>query len=125
MLFEGVVNLQPETASFTPVTLQPASKAILSANAPRPVVNRIDPAIELAWRDGQIMLNRTPLADALQEFARYTGTQVALQTPEIGRLQISGTFRNTDLQSFLDVISRVHPVRWLRAQDGTYRLERR
>lgn len=125
VLVEGIVAVQPETANFTPVTLQPGSKAVLAADAVRPMVHRIDPAVELAWRDGQIMLKRTPLAEALQEFARYTGNEVLLQSPEIGRLQVSGTFRTTDLQPFLDVIARVHTLQWKRVGDRTYRLERR
>jgi transmembrane sensor len=125
VLVEGVVVVQPQSADFTPVTLLPASKAVLATNATQLVVQRVDPVVELAWRDGQLMFNRTSLADALQEFARYTGTQVVVQTPEIARLQISGTFRTTDLQSFLDVIGRVHGLRWQRSSDGVYRVERR
>ncbi|MDB5364582.1 MAG: anti-FecI sigma factor FecR, partial [Rhodospirillales bacterium] len=125
VLIEGLVALRPETASFTPMMLQPGSKAVLSKGTAGPTVRKVDIAGELAWRDGQLMFNRTPLAEALREFARYTGHRVSLQSPDLARLEISGSFRTTDLQPFLEIVSRIHPVQWQRRDDGTFSVNRR
>lgn len=125
VLVEGLVALRPTTASFAPVMLHPGSKAVLSKGVTGPAVRKVDIAGELAWRDGLLMFNRTPLAEALREFARYTGHRVSLQAADLGRLEISGSFRTTDLQPFLEIVSRIHPVQWQRRDDGTFSVDRR
>lgn len=124
VLVEGIVTLQPVATSFVPVTLQPGSKAVLAGAGVRPSVSQVNVKGELAWRDGLIVFHRTTLADALREFGRYTGTSVQLQSPDLARLEVSGTYRATELQSFLDGMAQLHGLRWSRVED-TYRVARR
>lgn len=42
-----------------------------------------------AWRDGKLIFDRMPLADAIADYNRYTTRKVEIGTPQIGRLPVS------------------------------------
>jgi transmembrane sensor len=125
VLVEGVVAIQSVGTGFAPLTMLAGTKMTLASGAASPLVRKVDPANELAWRDGQILFNRAPLSDALREFARYTGMRIDIAAADLGRLEVSGAFKANDLQSFLDIVARAYPLKWRRVGDATYLIERR
>jgi transmembrane sensor len=52
-----------------------------------------------AWREGKLVYEKVPLADAIAEYNRYTTRKVVLSSDEIGRQQISGTLRIGNAES--------------------------
>ena len=59
-------------------------------------VNRIN-----GWREGKLVFERVPLADAVAEYNRYTTRKVVLRSAEIGRQDVSGTLRIGDAQALM------------------------
>jgi len=72
-------------------------------------LSKADPDADLAWRRGQLVFYEQPIADVVQEFARYTGVKVRFVDAAARRTRISGAFRATDFKAFLrDVAALYH-----------------
>jgi transmembrane sensor len=94
----------------------PASKAaILSpgerltfgiAEPPKLDQPRIDTLT--AWRRGEVLLNETPLTEAIAEMNRYDDRQLVIDDPELGSLQISGVYRSGDSEGFARAVAELH-----------------
>lgn len=52
------------------------------------------------WMRGQLIFDHTPLSEAVQELNRYSTTRLRLDSPDTGRIRVSGTFRVSDSVSF-------------------------
>ncbi|MFZ2525223.1 MAG: FecR domain-containing protein [Candidatus Ferrigenium altingense] len=64
---------------------------------------------QYAWRAGQLVFDRTSLAEAVQRISRYHDAKIMVDA-EAGALQLSGTFKTNDLQAFLWGIRQIHPL---------------
>lgn len=54
-----------------------------------------------AWRTRRLEFSDTPLAEAVEEFNRYSTTRVVVGTPELAAVRVSGVFRIGDADGFL------------------------
>lgn len=54
-----------------------------------------------AWRTRRLEFTDTPLAEAVEEFNRYSTTRVVVGTSELGEVHVSGVFRIGDAEGFL------------------------
>ncbi|MBJ6122988.1 FecR family protein [Sphingomonas mollis] len=63
-----------------------------------------------AWRDGRIVFDNTPLADAVAEFNRY-GNPPMRTDPAVGTLRIGGSFRTDEADNFVALLQRAYGVR--------------
>lgn len=75
----------------------------------------------VAWREGRIVFNNTPLKEALERFARYHGQSVEV-SPGAQTLQLGGRFKLDDFDAFLRDVQVALPVRVLRGSDGHVRV---
>lgn len=73
---------------------------------------------ELAWRNGALVFQGEPLAQAIAEVGRYTRTRIVLTGPEVASLRISGRFRTDDVPGFFQALQEALPVRVSRARPG-------
>lgn len=64
-----------------------------------------------AWTDGWIWFFKDPLPEAVAELNRYHREQLVLVDPALGRLEIGGRFRSTDLDSFIAALEHSFDVR--------------
>jgi len=53
------------------------------------------------WREGKVVFENVPLADALAEYNRYTTRKIVLGSAEIGRLNASGSLRIGDTTAIM------------------------
>lgn len=60
-----------------------------------------------AWRSGQIILNDTPLQDAITEFNHYSTIQCKILNTELGFHRISGSFSLIKLDDFANAVSQL------------------
>lgn len=58
----------------------------------------------LGWRRGVVVFSNTALADAAQEFNRYSRRKIEFADPAIGSLRIEGTFKTDNIEAFADVL---------------------
>jgi transmembrane sensor len=75
------------------VEFRPAEHRVHEAPAD---LKRID-----AWRTRRLEFSDTPLAEAVEEFNRYTTTHLTIATPELATVRVSGVFRIGDAEGFL------------------------
>jgi transmembrane sensor len=82
-----------------PIVLSPGQRLILSAgNGPKLDTPHIDAVT--AWRHGEVMLDDTPLVDAVAEMNRYDQMRVVIDNPAIDHLLVSGLYHTGDNEGF-------------------------
>jgi transmembrane sensor len=78
----------------------------------------------LAWRQGQIVFDGTPLREALAAFARYHGRGLTA-TDAAAKERVVGRYSLDDLDGFLGQLEDAMPVRVTRNLNGTVRVSER
>lgn len=73
---------------------------------------------ELAWREGAIIFDGEPLADAIAEVERYTDARIVVSDARTAALPVGGRFRTDDVQGFLDGLQAALPVSIRRSGSG-------
>ena len=71
----------------------------------------------LAWDRGLLVFTHEPLEQVAAEFNRYNTTKIRVGDAEAAQLRVDGTFRATNLEAFLRLLSRGFPVVVTRAGD--------
>lgn len=107
---EGRVELRDADPTGAPVVLERGQQASLSpggVSAPRP----FSEAEVTAWRRGQLVFFETPLAEVVDQLNRHRHGHIAILSPELSRLRVSGVFRTDDPDAVLAAIRDALPVR--------------
>lgn len=103
---QGALPIDLSSASSSPpglvlvaneqVTLQPAT--------PAPQIRTVDSKRALAWADGRLVFEDTPVAEVVAQFNRYNKIQIQVQDERLARRPISGVFNAANPESFIDFI---------------------
>jgi transmembrane sensor len=99
------------------IILSPGDEARL-APAVAPTVAVVDLAHVQAWRTERVILESTPLAEAVEEFNRYGGPRLVLADPGLADLPVSGVFHTDRPQAFAEAVATAFPVQATTASDG-------
>jgi transmembrane sensor len=83
---------------------------IVSAEWP-PKVIAVDSQRDTAWLRRQIVFDHEPLKTVAAEFNRYASKPIAIMTPALQNLQISGTFATDDTEAFIAFLRSLKGVR--------------
>jgi transmembrane sensor len=67
-------------------------------------VQKVDSGRALAWSEGQLIFDSTPLSEVADEFNRYNRVQLHINSPELARRTLSGVFRASDPETLVDFI---------------------
>lgn len=123
VLIEGLVDLHdPRTRDFK-AHMTPGQLALINTGGGLRL-SRADLAREAAWRDGRMVLDDTPLSQALDDLHLASRARFTLDDPALADLRVSGVFRLSDAPAFLNALSRIHEVRWREVAPDHYRLSR-
>jgi transmembrane sensor len=76
----------------------------------------------LAWREGQIVFNGTPLREALGRFARYHGRTLGASDRAAAQ-RVGGRYAIDDLNGFLAALEEALPVTVVRNLDGSIQVD--
>ncbi|WOE32638.1 MULTISPECIES: FecR family protein [unclassified Acinetobacter] len=57
-----------------------------------------------AWQSGEIVFNQMPLIKAIENFQRYADFSVQIENSELQHLQITGQFKITNYQKFMQIL---------------------
>jgi transmembrane sensor len=90
-------------------------------------IAKIDvPSIEsvLAWRRGEVVLNDTPLAEAVSEMNHYDKTAVVIETPALATLPVSGLYHTGDNEGFARSLAKMYHLE-VHERDGRIYLKSR
>jgi transmembrane sensor len=93
-------------------------EARLDADREPSVRGGVDVAARTAWREGRIVFNATPLAEAMEELNRYMAVPVRVPDSRVRGLRVSGIFRIDDPGALLSALPRIIPVQVLARADG-------
>lgn len=99
------------------VILSPGDEARLIPAA-APTIAAVDLAHVQAWRTERVILESTPLGEAVEEFNRYGGPRLVLADPGLADLPVSGVFHTDRPQAFAEAVATSFPVRATTAGDG-------
>ncbi|MFT3792743.1 MAG: FecR domain-containing protein [Rudaea sp.] len=101
---------RPENAAGEAFTLSPGQRLTFVAHEP-PKLDR--PALEkvTAWQRGRVILDHTPLVDAIAEMNRYSNVKLRIETPQAGQAQVTGTFSAGDSEDFAQAVAETYRLK--------------
>jgi transmembrane sensor len=105
---EGVVEVfKPETGA-APVRVTANNMAVAASDGGPAIAMPVPVAQvhrQLAWQNGQIAFEGETLAQAAEEFSRYSDTRIVIEDPVLGKEEIAGLFKATDPVGFAQKIA--------------------
>jgi len=107
---EGSVQVSPSntgsTLSSDPVKLRAGDRLTTSPQrVDRETLSAAAVEDALAWRQGQIVCNRMPLAEVAARFAHYHGRNIEV-APDAANLSVSGLYSLDDLDGFFTTFNK-------------------
>jgi len=95
------------SADLPGITLSPGQRLTFEEHEPpktdMPALERVT-----AWQRGQVVLDNTPLANAVAEMNRYSTRQLVVQEPLSASIHVSGRFRTGDQEDFAHAIAKAY-----------------
>ncbi len=122
---EGSVQVHPGEAGHAPLRLAAGQR--LRSDSRHHAVDTLsteEVSAALAWREGHVVFAGTPLAEALDCFARHHGRGLAADA-DVAALTLGGRHRLDDLEGFLAALEAALPVQVNRGVNGVIRVQRR
>ena len=128
-LIEGCVMVRPTDTrdssqvqgTYQATILNTGERARFRLDGP-PIVDK--PSIDrvTSWKEGELSFADTPLAEAVQEFNRYSLNRISVRSPKAGSIRVNGVFRTEDSLSFIRTVALDQHMR-LQVQDDELILE--
>lgn len=118
-VLQGRVRVHSAAGNAAPVDLS-AGQSLRAGRDPTrwPAPQALNPLTAGAWREGRLVLDATPLADAVAEMQRHRRAPIVLADRDAGALRISGQFDLDRLDQLIDLLPRLAPVRVDHRRDG-------
>lgn len=106
---EGVVEVFEAAPGAKPVRISANSMAMAQADGMTAIAAMPVPAAQvhrqMAWQNGQIAFEGETLAQAAEEFSRYSDTRIVVEDPGLAKEEIAGLFKATDPVGFARTIA--------------------
>lgn len=115
-VLEGEVEVS--AADSTARRLQVGEQVLVQAGQVG-ATGHVDPARVTAWQQGKLRFDGTPLREVLVDIQRYRQAPVRLADPRLGALRVSGEYDSAAIESLIDLLPAILPVRLTRAGDGS------
>lgn len=80
-------------------------------------VDRVDTAAVAAWMQGRLVFVRTPLADVVEDLARYHRGYIVIWNPALQSLPITGIYNLSDPSHIFTTLADTLPIRMVRLTD--------
>lgn len=127
-LVEGKVAISSTTPPQQKRTIAPwvltAGERLTLSSAGAPKIDQPSVDSVLAWRRGEVVLNDTPLPEAVSEMNRYDKTAIVIQGSAVEALNISGLFHTGDNEAFARSVAKMYHLD-LQEHDGRIYLKSR
>jgi transmembrane sensor len=104
---EGKVAVVQKTPPAQPVQedlLTAGKQLTVERSGTGETVRDVDTARALAWTQGRLVFDSTPLAEVVREFNRYNHAQLRVEDADLARRPISGVFQASDLETLIAFI---------------------
>lgn len=115
-VMEGAVEVRNDTDA----AVLTAGQAILAAPLGLLPPHTTDLTVSTAWQRGKLVFDGTPLHRAVDEMRRYHSAAIVLDIPDAqaSALRLSGEFDHRRIDTLLDLLPTILPVRLQRRPDG-------
>lgn len=123
LLKEG--DSHPRPGSIPLHTISAGQDALLTTKDV--IIQRVDTAQmfhRLAWEHRELSFDGQTLSQAVAEFDRYTNRRIVIDDPSIASLEIGGSFRALDIESFISALGRAFGISSRVTTQGTIHLYR-
>jgi transmembrane sensor len=119
-LTEGSVKVLSDAAQSDQVAyLTPGLQARYDQRASLPEISSADTEKALAWRDGKLILDDLPLAEALPQINRYLDKPVLLANQATANIRIGGIYNTSNTAELVRMLPKVLPVYLSKNADGS------
>lgn len=88
-------------------------------------MQRYDSSGHAEWRDGWLVFDNEPLADALLAINPYRKKPIRLADAKAGLLRLTGRFRADDSKSLLAALPKILPIAVAEQSDGSIEIRQR
>lgn len=80
--------------------------------APKKVVisSKIDTDIDIAWVNGKLILQNTPLDEVAKKLSRWYNADIVLEDPQLSKISYTATFTDETLLQVLDLLKLATPI---------------
>jgi transmembrane sensor len=105
---EGIVEVFKPAADAVPVRITANGIAVAPKDGDAIAASAIPTAQvhrQLAWQNGQLAFEGETLAQAVEEFSRYSDTRIVIDDPVLAKEEIAGLFKATDPVGFAQKIA--------------------
>ncbi|WP_110969980.1 FecR family protein [Pseudomonas huaxiensis] len=88
-------------------------------------LSAIAPGRAIAWQQGKLRFDGTPLREVIADLQRYRLAPIRLADPRLGQLRVSGEFDSDAVEPLLDLLPSILPISVSRAADGSVSIKAR
>lgn len=115
-----VVEGTVEVRNGTDAAVLTAGQAVFAAPSGLLPPHATDLAVSTAWQRGKLVFDGTPLHRAVDEMRRFHTASIVLDIPDAqaSALRLSGEFDHRRIDTLLDLLPTILPVRLQRRPDG-------
>jgi len=116
VLNEGKVEINGKTGRFSK-TLCPGEKIAYDHETKQVDVNKVDPALYSAWKDGYLIIDNETLEQVVKKLGRWYNAEISIQDDILKNFRFKATFADEPLDEVLQLIAMTTPI--------TYKIEKR
>ncbi|WP_411818614.1 FecR family protein [Hyphococcus sp. DH-69] len=109
-LLSGIVEVTRGENSAEKIELVPGDRLRQSEVHPSIAIDQPQIEVVTAWRQGQLILNETPVAEALNEMNRYSNNKIRLASSLAAEAKLSGVFRLSDSRAFAESVAEIYDL---------------
>ena len=117
-LIEGKVDFMFEKdAGVKHVFLSPREKLVYDSETDKVHLYKTSGKSELAWKDGEVVLDNTPLEEALWMLEKRYSVKFVIKNEKLKNSSFTGTFTNQRLEKMLEYFKVSSKIRWQHIND--------
>jgi len=117
---EGTVEVKSRESGKRPVSWRAEAgyQLTYSTSDRTASLARVNPATELAWRDGELAYVREPLGSVVENLNRYSRRRIVIEDPDIAALPFTGTAFASSIDDWLAGVEQAYPITATRTDSG-------
>lgn len=119
VLERGRVELTPQNAAADAQELKPGELSRISSKGIEET-KEVNPAEVLAWREGRLVLEDVPLAQAIEEIGRYYNSSIFITSSALRETRVSGYFKTNNLIEAIETLALATGANLYRLPTGIY-----
>ncbi|MHC1781104.1 MAG: FecR family protein [Bacteroidales bacterium] len=112
-LFSGSIKLTSPNEGFRSdyvKKLKPLQSVIIENNRSIRVIQRADTLKSIAWKNGSLIFEETPIQEVLKKLERWHGTEFLVKDRSILSCKITAQFKSESIVQIMEVIKYCSPI---------------